>query len=765
MSTGQQIGLIGSSVRVQSLPTASAATFGEGNRFYTLIGQQVGYITGHTYRTVVANDVYSWEDVGNALMLLALVDGTITASSSIEVALSNFSRQPLVDDTLIVFSNASQYALMKVSAVTSTAATLIVKDNSAANIVSTKGIDGEEGLAFFSIFSGTFVQSAEVGFSLNSFNRTPKPGEEFIAFSIKNQYALFHVNSITAQFAKCSALHIISTKGETGATGAAGVGVTNATAGTPTVADGKTTTPITFSLSDGSTKQVNVEAKNGVDGQSNYNDLSNIPVINQDLTASGFTPVTNTYYKHTGTTTDLYTNGVIYFYNGTKYASLDGSTAVAERVTVAVADWELDGAVYAQVPTNPTAIGDTLATLYFDTTKTPDFTKFDWNKADSTSEYSWKSITLINSSTYKARVLRYSSPVTYIINVCTSDSISPYSGDSVYGVGNGNILASASAPNGWGTTNTSVSAGTVTAVNAQDIWGEYVSKDNRWKQAIVGANSTIPPFAYRATKTIGTKMGANSVVSLGYGDTASMRECANSGVAIGEVPTDSGNEITFYSVAKPTKALKLVVEIAETTSAITNIYTYDSMIDAFTSGAEGDEWKYTGDTDFFEKNAIYQKQVYVASATQAVSADTAVINGVATRAVSGKHVYVGINILEGTTATGFGGDIKLASSATEATLKISRDKIEVVTNNGVEKTITPADMGITQISSSCTKDLSTTPNWATNIPIHALKSTEVVEIALRTPVNVGSVYVATTYLISGLVFQTGDTKYVLNKIS
>lgn len=325
MSTGQQIGLIGSSVRVQSLPTASAATFGEGNRFYTLIGQQVGYITGHTYRTVVANDVYSWEDVGNALMLLALVDGTITASSSIEVALSNFSRQPLVDDTLIVFSNSSQYALMKVSAVTSTAATLIVKDNSAENIVSTKGIDGEEGLAFFSIFAGTFVQSAEVGFSLNSFNRTPKPGEEFIAFSIKNQYALFHVNSVTTQSVKCSALHIISTKGETGATGAAGVGVTNATAGTPIVADGKTTTPITFSLSDGSTKQINVEAKNGVDGQSNYSLLSNIPVINQDLTTSGFTPVANSYYRHTGTTTASYTNGVIYYYNGTGYAALDGS--------------------------------------------------------------------------------------------------------------------------------------------------------------------------------------------------------------------------------------------------------------------------------------------------------------------------------------------------------------------------------------------------------------------------------------------------------
>ena len=63
MSTAQQLGLIGNSVKVQSLPTASAETFGAGNRFYTLIGQQEGYITGHTYRTVVANDVYSWEDV------------------------------------------------------------------------------------------------------------------------------------------------------------------------------------------------------------------------------------------------------------------------------------------------------------------------------------------------------------------------------------------------------------------------------------------------------------------------------------------------------------------------------------------------------------------------------------------------------------------------------------------------------------------------------------------------------------------------------
>lgn len=84
MTTAQQLGLIGNSVKVQSLPTASAETFGAGNRFYTLIGQQEGYITGHTYHTVVANDVYSWEDVacGNYNMLenIPVINQDLTAS-------------------------------------------------------------------------------------------------------------------------------------------------------------------------------------------------------------------------------------------------------------------------------------------------------------------------------------------------------------------------------------------------------------------------------------------------------------------------------------------------------------------------------------------------------------------------------------------------------------------------------------------------------------------------------------------------------------
>lgn len=63
MATLQQVGLIGNSVKVQSLPTPSAETFGTGNRFYTLIGTQAGYITGHTYRTIIKDDIYDWEDI------------------------------------------------------------------------------------------------------------------------------------------------------------------------------------------------------------------------------------------------------------------------------------------------------------------------------------------------------------------------------------------------------------------------------------------------------------------------------------------------------------------------------------------------------------------------------------------------------------------------------------------------------------------------------------------------------------------------------
>lgn len=59
-------------------------------------------------------------------------------------------------------------------------------------------------------------------------------------------------------------------KGDQGIQGEAGndgVSITTASSGTSTQSDGYTITPITFNKSDGSNVLVNVQAKNGIDGQ------------------------------------------------------------------------------------------------------------------------------------------------------------------------------------------------------------------------------------------------------------------------------------------------------------------------------------------------------------------------------------------------------------------------------------------------------------------------------------------------------------------
>lgn len=63
MSDVKQIGVVGNAIHTSQLPEANAFTYGEGNRFYTLENAQDGYISGHTYRTLLSGGVYSWIDV------------------------------------------------------------------------------------------------------------------------------------------------------------------------------------------------------------------------------------------------------------------------------------------------------------------------------------------------------------------------------------------------------------------------------------------------------------------------------------------------------------------------------------------------------------------------------------------------------------------------------------------------------------------------------------------------------------------------------
>ena len=609
------------------------------------------------------------------------INPDIVGSQTITIPTSDFNRIPKTNETFILFNQHGYYLEATVSSITVEnniqVAKCLIVPSKAVNINGTNGIDGKDALVYTELFFGDISADDTWGLSLANFNRTPRVGERFIFFTAKNQYALMSVEKlygdgmVAAGVYDHSSQYIVSTKGQDG------VGVTNATAGTPVIDDEKTTTPITFSLSDGTTKEVNVEAQNGTDGaqgigvksitsgtptvvndktntpititltdnttvdlvvsaengkdgtsatvtivqatgqsttavmsqkavtdelnkkansadlanvatSGSYNDLSNIPVINQDLAASGFTPVANTYYKHTGTTTDLYTNGVIYFYNGTKYASLDGSTAVTEQVTVAVDDWVLDCITYKQVPVNPIESGDNFGVLYFDTTKTPDFSAINAvlsenedfgldiisNAGSRSNPYNPE----LNITVRSFRAGRSMNGTTFTSRQWGIEYYkrSPDEEVETYFYATDELsTALGFAASGWQTARF-IDMDVLFVKDTKDYfstsggrgflnWDEYISKDGQWKQVPVGS-STINPFTYRASKTLGTEMNANSVVSLGYNDTASMRECVSACVAIGEVPTDSGNGIIFYSVTKPTQAVNLVVEISETTT-------------------------------------------------------------------------------------------------------------------------------------------------------------------------------------------------------
>lgn len=83
-----------------------------------------------------------------------------------------------------------------------------------------------------------------------------------------------------------------------------------------------------------------------------YNQLDSIPVINQDLSASGFTPVANTYYRHTGTTTDTFTQGVIYLYDTAYHKLGDSGGMMLNKYTVSKPSINLFAKIYLNAKGN-----------------------------------------------------------------------------------------------------------------------------------------------------------------------------------------------------------------------------------------------------------------------------------------------------------------------------------------------------------------------------------------------------------------------------
>ena len=50
--------------------------------------------------------------------------------------------------------------------------------------------------------------------------------------------------------------------------------------------------------------------------------LKNLPIINQDLTSTDFAIVEGNYYRHIGNTNDTFTNGIIYYYQDGEFKKL-----------------------------------------------------------------------------------------------------------------------------------------------------------------------------------------------------------------------------------------------------------------------------------------------------------------------------------------------------------------------------------------------------------------------------------------------------------
>lgn len=143
-------------------------------------------------------------------------------------------------------------------------------------------------------------------------------------------------------------------------------------------------------------------------------------------------------------------------------------------------------------PVNPIAVGDEITKLYFDTTKTPDFSLLDWSNAEENESMSGSFIlTLLRSQNFSDQ--RGIVSAVKIPAGTTMQGISFTKDNYMLGCLDGFAFIEGEelAPmfgSGWsydtlnedGTVSIS-SAGPATEINQQDIWGEYISKDGQWK--------------------------------------------------------------------------------------------------------------------------------------------------------------------------------------------------------------------------------------------------------------------------------------------
>lgn len=120
-------------------------------------------------------------------------------------------------------------------------------------------------------------------------------------------------------------------KGEKGNEGEKGVGIDSIQDVDLRIQDGYTITKEKVTYEDGSEGSFEVYAKNGADSTSDYDELINKPIINDDLTTTNPTEVsTNQIYRHTGETTEVYVKGMLYVSNGDVWNKYGGEVSLSD---------------------------------------------------------------------------------------------------------------------------------------------------------------------------------------------------------------------------------------------------------------------------------------------------------------------------------------------------------------------------------------------------------------------------------------------------
>ena len=260
-----------------------------------------------------------------------------------------------------------------------------------------------------------------------------------------------------------------------------------------------------------------------------YNDLSNIPVINQDLTVSGFRPVANTYYKHTGSTTSAYIKGRMYYCDGTNLKKV----VIVDELPPAPNNGKLTITVNGTAHTfTANQAGDTSFSITDTDTGATSVEVTGAGNAVTSASYnpSTRKLTLTKGTTFQEK-LTAGSNITINGNTISAK-------DTTYTfTANNPTLA-------WNTTS---KIGTIGGVEFNVTMPANPNTHHTNYLQIKGNNTEAVKFAQNADKTLNFKPGANVSISATSGEITISSTDTNTATAADNIldGSNSGTQITY----------------------------------------------------------------------------------------------------------------------------------------------------------------------------------------------------------------------------